>query len=722
MTVEAQALKSAETKMPAPKKHGLHEGVPFSLVGMIITLGIVYGDIGTSPLYVMKTCIASNGGLGGIDETFVLGCVSLVIWTVTLLTTVKYAMIAMSADNHGEGGIFALYGLVRRHGKWLIIPAMLGGAALLADGILTPAVTVTSAVEGLRSINGVNGFLGTGSARIVIIAIVIITLLFLVQQVGTSSIGRAFGPLMVIWFLFLGITGAMNMTADLGVLRAFNPLRGIALLFSPYNAAGIKLLGAVFLATTGAEALYSDMGHVGRKNIHGSWPFVCACLFLSYLGQGAWLIKNLGNTALMGVEDFNPFFLMLPDNVRIVAVVIATVAAIIASQALISGSFTLVSEAMSLDLLPHMRMTYPSQMKTQMYIPIINNLMWIGCVGVVLLFRTSTHMEAAYGLAITITMLCTTTLLSVYLRYTHKGNVVTRALFLVFFGVLETIFFLSSLSKFIHGGYVTVIIALVLLGVMIVWERGTAIENAQKQNCRLRKYMPILARLHGDSTMDLYADNLVYLTRQRFDGTVDRDVLFSILDRRPKRARAYWLLSVKVTDAPYTRSYRVEDFGTDFLFRVELQLGYRVSQRIRPYLRQVMADLIRSGELPEQDDVYSIYGPRRLGYERFCFLRKQIATQAQITTGAWIVMRLKYAIRRLAGSPVKWYGLEDSLVSFENVPLFTKQKKVQKLTRVKTGGTPWHPDDIHMSHSQGDTGSIEKIQEEACDCPEKVSH
>lgn len=659
-----------------------NKSIPLSLIGMVVAIGIVYGDIGTSPLYVMKACIAGNGGMGSVNETFIIGCVSLVMWTVTLLTTIKYGLIAMSADNHGEGGIFALYSLVRKYGKWLAIPAMVGGAALLADGILTPAVTVTSAVEGLRSIDGFNIFLGSTSARIVIISVSIITLLFLVQQMGTSSIGRAFGPLMIIWFLFLGVTGVINLTGNFNILRAFNPLRGIEILFSQYNAVGIKLLGAVFLATTGAEALYSDMGHVGKKNIHGSWPFVNTCLFLSYLGQGAWLINNLSNPAYRGVEDFNPFFEALPDSLRIFAVLIATVAAIIASQALISGSFTLVSEAMSLDLLPHLRINYPAQTKSQMYIPMVNNLMWAACIGVVFYFQSSAHMEAAYGLAITITMLSTTTLLYAFLRHNHKGHAVSRVIFLVFFGVLESIFFGSSLTKFMHGGYVTIIIAMFLLGIMIIWYEGTAIENRQKESRKIRKYVPTLEALRNDTRLGLYAENLVYMTRQKFDGTIDRDVLYSVLDKLPKRARSYFLVSVKVTDAPYTRSYRVENFGTDFLFRVEFQLGYKVSQRIRPYLFQVMRDLIKTGEMPPQDNIYSIYGPRKVGYCRFCFLRKQIATEAEITVRQWIIMRLKYGIRRIAGSPVKWYGLEDALVTFEDIPLFTKQKRLKKLHRV----------------------------------------
>lgn len=653
-----------------------------SALGMLVAIGIVYGDIGTSPLYVMRSVIEGNGGAGSISSELVIGAISLIIWTLTLLTTVKYATIAMSADNHGEGGIFSLYSILRRFGKWLVIPAMIGGAALLADGVLTPAVTVTSAVEGLRSIDSFANFLGSGSSRIVFIAVSIISLLFLMQQIGTSSIGKAFGSVMIVWFGFLGITGFVNMTGNLEVLKAFNPWYGVQILFSPYNLVGIQILGAVFLAATGAEALYSDMGHVGKHNIRGSWPFIKVCLILNYLGQGAWLINGIGTSQLTSAHELNPFFEMLPEEMRIFAVVLAALAAIIASQALITGSFTLVSEAISLDLLPHLKIVYPSQTKKQMYIPLVNNVLWISCVAVVIGFQTSVRMEAAYGLAITITMLMTTTLLSVYLKRVRKTVSPIRWLFVLFFGALELVFFGSSLTKFLHGGYVTVIIAAFLLLLMWIWHKGTSIENKQKQNCKIRKYIPMIEELHNDQELGLFADNLIYINRQKYDGTIDRDILFSILNKQPKRAKAYWFISVKVVDAPYTRAYRVENFGTDFIFRVEIQLGYKVSQRIQPYISQIITELSHSGELPPQDHVYSIFGPSTIGFSRYIFLRKQIVAESTIGAVDWMIMRLKYGIRRIAGSPMRWFGLEDALVNYEYVPLFTKKKKVKKLVRV----------------------------------------
>ncbi|WP_312492362.1 KUP/HAK/KT family potassium transporter, partial [Anaerosporobacter sp.] len=386
-------------------EHKRSVSIPFSKGAVLIALGVVYGDIGTSPMYVLKSIIAGNGGINQVNDELILGSLSLIIWTLTLLTTVKYVLIAMKADNHGEGGIFALYSLVKKYARWLIVPAMIGGAALLADGVLTPAVTVTTAIEGLRSIPTIYEILGDNQARIVVITLVIISLVFLVQRAGTSLIGKTFGPIMMIWFLFLAIAGVLNMGGDLNVLRAFNPLRGINILFNhSMNKEGIMILGSVFLATTGAEALYSDMGHVGKANIYASWPFVKVCLILNYLGQGAWLMNNKDNVALAKIEDMNPFFQMLPSQVRMVAVILSTMAAIIASQALITGSFTLVSEATRLDLMPRLKVRYPSETKGQIYIPLVNVVMMVSCICVVLYFRSSARLEAAYGLAITMTM------------------------------------------------------------------------------------------------------------------------------------------------------------------------------------------------------------------------------------------------------------------------------------------------------------------------------
>ena len=636
----------------------------------LVTIGIVYGDIGTSPMYVMKSILEGNGGINQINEPFIVGSLSLVIWTITLLTTIKYVLIAMKADNHGEGGIFSLYSLVKNCGRWLILPAMLGGAALLADGVLTPAVTVTTAVEGLRSIESMDRLLGSGQWRVVIITLLIITGLFSVQHSGTSRIGKAFGPVMLLWFSFLGITGILHIFALPGILRAFNPVYAVQVLLSPYNKEGFMILGSVFLATTGAEALYSDMGHVGKENIYFSWPLVKVCLILNYLGQGAWIIRNQANAALFSIADLNPFFLMLPELLRPFAVILGAAAAVIASQALITGSYTLVSEAILLDLLPHLEIRYPAETKGQLYIASVNNILWIGCSMVVLYFRSGARMESAYGLAITITMLMTTLLISVYLRKVRKLSVLSWAVLAVF-GLIESVFFISSLGKFMHGGYVTVILTLLLLSIMLVWYRGTRLEHKYSTRLKFADYVPNLKSLHEDETLPLLTHNLVYLDGERDMTYIDRDILYSILDKDPKRAQAYWFVSVNVLNEPDTMNYQVETYGTDFIFRIKLNLGFKCSPRVNVYLRQIVQDLQTSGELPVQDKKYSIYGKSTVGTFKFCIIHKSVSTKTELSALDEVILHTKYAIRRAAGSKVKWYGLDTSSLIFENVPLIT---------------------------------------------------
>jgi len=634
----------------------------------LVTIGIVYGDIGTSPMYVMKSILEGNGGISQINESFIIGSLSLVIWTITLLTTVKYVLIAMKADNHGEGGIFALYSLIRDHGKWLILPTMLGGAALLADGVLTPAVTVTTAVEGLRSIEVMNRFLGDGQLRVVLITLLIITVLFAVQFAGTSKIGKAFGPVMMLWFFFLGIVGLLYILSFPVVLKAFNPIYAIQVLLSPYNKAGLMILGSVFLATTGAEALYSDMGHVGRENVYITWPFVKVCLILNYLGQGAWIILNQGNEALFGIADLNPFFLMLPEMARPFAVILGAAAAVIASQALITGSYTMVSEAIQLDLLPHLEIRYPSETKGQVYISLVNKVLWVGCISVVLLFRSGARMESAYGLSITITMLMTTILIVVYLDKIRKQKALSFVI-LVVFGLIQIVFFVSSLGKFMDGGYFSVILTFVLLILMIVWYRGTQLENKFCTRLELKDHIDNLKSLRNDKTIPLLAHNLVYLDRSNSFDLIDRDILYSILDKDQKRAQAYWLVSVHMLDEPYAMNYELETYGTDYIFRIKLNLGFKCSQRINVYLRQIVQELLASGELPQQEKKYSIYGKSNVGTFKFCFIHKSVSTKTELSYLDELILNSKYLIRKIAGSKIKWYGLDTSSLIIEYVPL-----------------------------------------------------
>ena len=639
---------------------------------LLVAIGIVYGDIGTSPMYVMKSILEGNGGISNIDENFIIGALSLTIWTITLLTTVKHVLIAMKADNHGEGGIFALYSLVKKCGKWLLIPTMIGGCTMLADGVLTPAVTVTTAVEGLRSIESINKLLGSGQTVVIIITILIISVLFFIQHSGTSTIGKIFGPVMMIWFLFLGITGIILASNDLSVIRAFNPVYALKVLISPNNKAGFMILGSVFLCTTGAEALYTDMGHVGKDSIYISWPFVKICLILNYMGQCAWILSNRTNTALFAINDLNPFYMMLPEVLRPVAIILSAAAAIIASQALISGSYTLVHEAASLDLMPHLLVKYPSDTKGQIYIPLLNNVLWVCCILVVLYFRSGAKMENAYGLAITISMLMMTILFTVYIAVL-KGRKLGGGLFAIVFGSIEFVFFISSLGKFTKGGYVAVIISLLLYFVMLCWERGTKIETDNRVELRITDHIDTLKALKDDEEVPMYSNNLVYLTRISDTEEIDRDVLYSILDKDTKRAEAYWFLSINTTDQPFTRSYSVETFGTDFIYKIKINLGYKVNQKINVYLRQIVNDLLESGELPAQHKKYSIYGHSNIGTFKFCLINKTVTSYSGLSTLDEFLVSAKYAIRKVCGSKDKWYGLDTSSLVVERVPLVAGQ-------------------------------------------------
>ena len=647
---------------------------------MLIAIGIVYGDIGTSPMYVMKSILEGNGGIANVDSNFIIGSFSLVIWTITLLTTIQFVLIAMKADNNGEGGIFALYSLVRKYGKWLVIVTMIGGATMLADGILTPAVTVTNAIDGLKSIESVNRILGSNQWYVVGIVLVILAILFGVQHAGTSKIGTAFGPAMLVWFLFLGVTGAINMTQDLSIWKAINPMYAIRVLTSPNNKVGFMILGSVFLATTGAEALYSDMGHVGRGNIYASWPFVKICLLLNYAGQCAWIISHQGDQALRGIESLNPFFQMLPPNMRGFAVGLSALAAVIASQALITGSYTLVSEAISLDLLPHMQIRYPSVTKGQLYIGLVNTIMWVGTSFVVIYFRYSSRIENAYGLAITVSMLMTTLLLVVYLMKI-KGQRVLGILTGLIFGALEFAFFISSCGKFVHGGYIAVIISVVIFILMLIWYRGTQIEAEHRVTLQMRNYVESIDQLRHDEEIPKFTDNMVFFTSSKNPESIERDVLYSILDRDAKRAAAYWFLHVNVTNQPYDRSYSVETYGSDFMYFVNFNLGFKMDQRVNVYLRQVVSDLMASGELPQQEKKHSIYGPSPVGNFKFCMVRTTLPNTGEISHLDGYILSTKYAIRRAIGGKIKWYGLENSLVITEYVPLVISHTARTELIR-----------------------------------------
>lgn len=654
-----------------------------TLAGLLVSIGIVYGDIGTSPLYVMKAIVNENGGIASVNREYIVGSISLILWTITLLTTVKYVLIALKATNHGEGGIFSLYALVRKKAKWLVLPALIGGAALLADGTLTPAVTVTTAIEGLKNMKFGNDIPVPNQNSVLIITIIILLFLFSIQRMGTSIIGKTFGPIMLIWFTFLGLTGAMNLSHDLSLLEALNPVLAVKILFSPANKVGGLILGAVFLATTGAEALYSDVGHVGKGNIMASWPYVFICLALNYLGQGVWILENPNYHA--GNTDFNPFFEALPSQWKFFAIILATLAAIIASQALITGSFTLVSEASGLKFLPRMKIIYPSTEQGQIFIPSINKMLCAATIGIVFLFKTSEHMEAAYGLAITVTMLMTTILLFEYLSL-KKVNILLRLVFLFLFGAIESMFLISSLAKFLHGGYVTVIIAAFIGAIMYIWYFGNKVRDrreAKNAYVRLDEYTSMLSNLSHDDSVPLYATNLVYMAKVKYNKFIKRDILYSILDKRPKRAHAYWFVTVNVTNEPFTAEYAINTYGTKNVINVQLYLGFKQQQKVNVYLRQIVHELIKDGTIESQPQEYTTTPGRDVGDFKFVIVNDVISPQTQLNTYEKWLVESRVWLQNLSSNPAVWFGLEYADTVVERVPLILGSQNIKSIQRTK---------------------------------------
>ena len=641
-----------------------HNKVGF--LGLLITLGIVFGDIGTSPLYVMKAILHTGET---IDESTILGALSCIIWTLTLQTTIKYVCVALRADNNGEGGILALYALLRRlKSKWVYILAIIGASTLLADGIITPAITVTTAIEGLESISP--------NLPVIPITLAIISIIFFVQRFGTESIGKSFGVFMLLWFLLLGMVGIISITYYPLILKAFNPYYAVILLAK--SPQWFLILGAVFLCTTGAEALYSDLGHCGRKNITISWAFVKTMLILNYLGQGAWVLTH-AQTA----SSVNPFFSIMPQSMLFFAIIMATGAAIVASQALISGTFSILSEAMNLHFWPRMRIKHPTYVKGQIYIPTINLAMYIGVVLIILLFRDSSHMEAAYGLAITITMLMTTLLLGVYLH--TKG--VSRFIMILFIGAyctIEGVFLAANLSKFLAGGWCTMLIGSILFLTMYVWVRAIKIRRHYISAKPLDDYYQIISDIKADGSIPKYASNLVYINHANKEGTVDDKLLYSIINKQPKRADHYWLINMEFVDTPDTLEYDCETLIPNTLYNVTMHIGFRIEPRVSLYLRQVVEDLVASKKV----DLTSAYPSLRKngipGDFRFIIIHRVYYPENSVNRQQNLLMNLYSLISKIGIDDPKALGLDTSMVVVERVPLIINHRinNIRRITKI----------------------------------------
>ena len=620
--------------------------------GLLISLGIIYGDIGTSPLYVFKAIVGSQR----ISDVLILGGVSCIFWTLTLQTTLKYVVITLRADNKGEGGIFSLFSLVRRKARWFIVPAVVGGCALLADGIITPPITISSAIEGLET--------EIPHLHTVPIVIAIIGALFVIQQFGTSLVGKAFGPIMFIWFTMMGALGVLFIAQEPSIIKALNPYYAYVLLSSNPNA--FVILGAVFLCTTGAEALYSDLGHCGRLNIQISWIYVKSCLVINYLGQAVWLLQHNGQ--VMNLNLHNPFYEIMPPWFLLYGIGIATVAAVIASQALISGSFTLIAEAVRLNLWPKVRIHYPSETKGQLYVPSVNWLLCAGCIGVVLLFRHSDRMEAAYGLSITVAMLMTTILVSKFLKKKKFPNYIVT-IFLVVYLFIEGTFLVGNLNKFVDGGWFTLSIGFFLFTIMWTWHTARKIRNRYVKFIEIEDYFNIIKELSDDETVPKYASQLVYLTSANFDSEIESKIIYSILQKQPKRADVYWLVHVDVVDEPYKKEYHVEFLVPNKLIRVDFKLGFRIEQQINLLFRRVVEDLVKNGEVDITSGYTSLNKHKIVGDFRFVVIEKVLSRSHNLSFYEKFIMAFYVQLKKISLSEERGFGLDLSFVTVEKVPL-----------------------------------------------------
>ena len=643
---------------------GLSTHKKLTAMGLLIAIGIVFGDIGTSPLYVMRTILRANPHF---DANYILGAVSCIIWTLTLQTTLKYVIVALRADNKGEGGVLALFTLIRKRGyRWLFIVAILGASTLIADGVITPAITVTSAIEGLHGLST--------DIPIVPIVLFIISTVFFIQRFGTGSIGTYFGPFMLVWFLLLGILGMIHVVDYPYIIKAFNPYYAIKLLTS--SPEWFLILGAVFLCTTGAEALYSDLGHCGRRNITISWIFVKVMLILNYMGQGAYIVSHSASMH----TGINPFYAIMPNWLLIPGIIMATGAAIIASQALISGCFTIFSEAVHLNFWPTMKFKYPSVDKGQIYIPRINNLLYVLCIITVLLFQTSAHMEAAYGLSITITMLTTTVMLAVYLKQRFTPHWLVIAFLLVYI-LIEGFFFLANLTKFAHGGWFTIMLALIAGSTMYIWYRASNIRRKYLKFKKLSDYYDIIRDLKADETIPKYATNLVYIRQSDSDDMVEDKLIYSIINKQPKRADHYFLVHFSNDDAPDTLNYTCHELIEQTLYAINIRVGYRVNPLMTLYLRQIVEDLIAQHRF----DIRSCYPSLRkhniAGDFRFIVLHRIYYASTVVSASDNFMLHLFGFIRHIGIDDEQALGLDTSNVTVERVPFVINNKYKQRITR-----------------------------------------
>ena len=644
---------------------GKHQDISkLTLAGAIIALGIVFGDLGTSPLYTMRAII--NGGSENINQLLIFGGLSCIFWTLTLTTTVKYVLITLRSDNKGEGGIFALAALIKRKSPLIAVLTMIGGAAILADGVITPAITVTSSIEGLKLYNS--------DIPVVLIVLGILTVMFFIQQFGSNLIGKSFGPIMLVWFTTIAVLGLSQVIRHPDILKAVNP--AYAYRFLTEYPGGFVLLGAVFLCTTGAEALYADLGHCGRSNIQVTWGFVKIALLLNYFGQGAWLMLNMETGA-----DSNPIFEIMPKWFLIPGITLASAAAIIASQAIISGSFTLISEAISLNFWPKLKVLHPTYVRGQVYLPVVNWFLWIACSLTVIFFKESSNMEAAYGLAITLTMIVTTMLLSYYF-YQRRIKHGLILLLLVVYITIEGSFLIANLHKFSHGGWFTLILTALFTLIMYGWYFGRKLRNRYISFASLDGYLGMFRDLTRDKSVPMLATNLVYIIHANNTDQVESKVIYSIFNKQPKRANTYWFLHVDMVDEPNRFEYKITHIIPGILIRIDFHLGYKVEPKINLYFREVLEDMVRSGEIKLESGFASMKKRGLPGDFKFVLIDRIMLHDFKLSNVESFIISLYSLVRRLSIPAERAFNLDNTSIIVEKVPIIIDQPVGKRIERI----------------------------------------
>ena len=638
-------------------------------IGVLVSLGIVFGDIGTSPLYVMKAIVnAFKGGSAMPFDEYIEGALSCIIYTLTFQTTIKYVIIALRADNKGEGGILSLYSLVKRlKKKWLYVIAIIGASTLVADSVITPSLTVMSAVEGLK--------IFSPHTPVVAITLVILAIVFFVQQFGTASIGKFFGPVMVTWFLVLGISGSVHIFDHIDILKAFNPYYAYNLI--THSPSAIIIMGAVFLCTTGAEALYSDLGHCGKQNIRVSWGFVKVMLILNYLGQGAWLLDNYHKVA----EGVNPIFGILPEWAVLPGVILATAAAIIASQSVITGAFTMFSEAMSVTFWPNQQIDYPSGIKGQMYIPRVNWGLMALCFMVVIYFQKSEAMEAAYGLTITVTMLMTTILLFFWLRRTKAYKYFAIGFIIVYLSI-ELGFFYANVIKFFDGGWLTMVLGGFIAVCMYAWYNGRLIKAKFIKFIKLDKYVPVIKELKLDESIPKYATNLAFLSRAKREDEIEAKIIYSILRKQPKRADHYFILNIINQEDPYTFKYNVDEIMPGTIYRVNFLLGFKIDRRINDYFDQVLSDLMEEDVIPSRSPHPSLRAHNVPPDLKYVIIDNTYINDTLLTVKEKLTLNIYNFVKYIGSDDFKAWGVSPHNVVVESAPLLDQKIVTKKIQQV----------------------------------------